>query len=450
MKTAPFRYPTFLAASLLFTIPSCTQDSTGEATAADKAELADAQSGKADGVDICAAWDWYDDDFCDDPYEWCQLPDPDCGPDGDSCPSGWTWSGEANEGCVETPAAPAEFSEAQVIGHRYSTASELRAWANVAVDDTNTVHAVYVGSGIKPTYATPTDGWVPHVLDTNYVRAGLTVAADTQVHVAFIDSSYRLHYLLVDDASVVDQEVTSAGSYVYSVGMALGSESTHLVYGSGDLSQRLSSRSGELGDMQGQGIVELTNVKEAPEAPAVVVDDQGGVHVMYGTQPAAYNLSSSASLRYAYRDPAGVWSDEFVVRATRDGGGLGLGPDGAPYSAYRGHVNGAQTLMFAERRNGTDGPWETAPLLGAGVFGSAPGLAVSSDGTLHVVYRTTERTIAHVARPPGETWTAPEQLDEDVSMVSSDRISIAIGGDDSIHVLYNDINSLEVRYVTRP
>ena len=68
-----------------------------EDVAADKADVAaDAQaSGKGDQLDICAGWDWYDDDFCDDPYGWCAQPDPDCGPDGDSCPDGFTWSGRA-------------------------------------------------------------------------------------------------------------------------------------------------------------------------------------------------------------------------------------------------------------------------------------------------------------------------------------------------------------------
>ena len=137
--------------------------------ATEKAEVADEASaeGKADQIDICAGWDWYDDDFCDDPYGWCAQPDPDCGPDGDSCAVGWTWSGRADEGCVEEEPAPTPlvFGSAQVIGQRASTAFDVRAWAAVAVDASGGVHAIYSDWGRRPIYARPEDDWMPHTLD---------------------------------------------------------------------------------------------------------------------------------------------------------------------------------------------------------------------------------------------------------------------------------------------
>ena len=44
----------------------------------------------------------------------------------------------------------------------------------------------------------------------------------------------------------------------------------------------------------------------------------------------------------------------------------------------------------------------------------------------------------------------PVVLDPSVSMTSSDRISIAIGPDDSVHVAYADTQTRDVRYVSRP
>jgi hypothetical protein len=42
-------------------------------------EEAAAMGGKADGVDLCETWEWYDDGICD---AFCTNPDPDCEDDG--------------------------------------------------------------------------------------------------------------------------------------------------------------------------------------------------------------------------------------------------------------------------------------------------------------------------------------------------------------------------------
>jgi len=428
--------------------PACEQEASQSDIGADKSEQADGHGGKADGIDICAAWDWYDDDFCDDPYGWCALPDPDCGDDGDSCAEGSTWSGEADEGCIQEPSPPAVFADAVVIGSRGSTSSDLRAWASIAVDDTDGVHVVYVGQGTQPTYARASDAWLPIQLDDQYVRGGLTLAADAQVHVAYIDSSYQLQYLLVEDGVVVDRD--EPASVAHSVGLALGPVDTHLVYGSGSNSNRVTGRAGELGDWRAEAIAELGSTTAAPESPAVAIDPNGIVHAVYGTRPAAYDFRSASVLRYARRDAAGTWSDEAIVRATRDGGSITVGADGAPFSVYRGFVDGHQTLMSASRRDGTGGPWEVTPVFGAGVFGASPGVATAADGTLHIAYRERGSLLQHTQRAPGGDWSEPTVLDTNVSMSSSDRVSIAIASDDAIHIVYSDTESREVRYTTRP
>ncbi|MGH1344740.1 MAG: hypothetical protein ACRBN8_24485 [Nannocystales bacterium] len=448
MNRIPFHSRPALLASLLLLGPGCTEDSPDADVGADKAEQAEGHGGKADGVDICAAWDWYDDDFCDDPYGWCDLPDPDCGADGDTCPQGSTWSGLADEGCIADAGVPAVFSEPEVIGARGSTAFELRAWARVAVDHADRVHVVYVGQGTQPTYAAEGDGWQPHVLDEQYVRGGLAVAADTQVHVAYVDSSYRLRSLLVDDAVVVDRD--DPVSVAHSVGIAVGPSDTHIVHGSGSNANRLTARTGEIGDMQVQPISDLGSTVAAPESPAVVVDQRGGVHVSYGTRPAAYDFRGGSVLRYAHRDPTGTWSDEVVVGATRDGGSLTVSANGAPLAVYRGFVDGEQTLMSAQRRDGTEGPWEVSPVFGPGVYGASPAVATAGDGTLHVVYRASGSVLQHASRPLGEGWSEQTVLDPSVAMSASDRVSLAIASDDALHIVYSDTQTREVRYVTRP
>ncbi|MBV1861028.1 MAG: hypothetical protein KUG77_21605 [Nannocystaceae bacterium] len=435
-------------ATVLALIFATACDASHEDVAADKAALADdtQATGKADHLDICAGWDWYDDDFCDDPYGWCAQPDPDCGPDGDSCAEGWTWSGLASEGCVEAEASePATFSEPQIVGQRPSTSFSMNGWASVAVDNQGGVHLVYPDFVRRVTYVSPEDNWEPHILDNSLAAyRGLTIAADESVHVAVIDSDYDLNYLLLDGATIADREVLP--TFARTVGMALGAEETHLVYGAGELTSSVGSSSGTLGSMTAASVVALTNIDEARNAPSVTVDESGVIHAVYGTSPVAYNLSSSAQIRHAWRAPSGTWQDEFLDRATWEGGAITVQSDGNLFAAYRAFVDGAQTLMIAEHDGSA---WQTQPLFGAGVQGSAANTITSADGTVHVVYWQSGG-IEHVERRPGGAWTEPTVLDSSASMISSDRISIALGPDDSVHVAYSDIQSREVRYVSRP
>ncbi len=447
MYTTPLNRRCVLVACLLLLGPGCTQDPSEDEIAADKAEQADGYEGKADGIDNCAMLEWYDDDFCDDSYGWCPLPDPDCGADGNSCPDGFTWSGLAGEGCVREADTSAFFSQPERIGTRGFTAADPRAWATVAVDHEDSVHVVYVGQGYQPTYTTAHDGWQSRPLDVLEVRGGLTLAADTQVHVAFVDSYDQLHYVLVDNRRVVDRD--ELVSVAHSVGIGVGPNETHVVHGAGRNSNRLTGRSGEVGDMQSQPISDLGNTIAAPQSPAVAVDEGGGVHVVYGTRPAAYDSSSAPVLRYAHRDPAGTWSDEVLGGATQDGGSLTVSAQGAPFAVYRASVDGVQTLMSAQRRDGSEGPWEAKPVFGPGVYGASPGIATAGDGTLHVVYLASDNVLQHAERAPGEDWAEPVILDPRVRMSSSDRVSIAIASDDALHIVYSDTETQEVRYTKR-
>jgi len=433
------------ALTLLFALTAC--DGNEEDVAADKAALADDAdaAGKADQIDICAGWDWYDDDFCDDPYGWCAQPDPDCGPDGDSCAEGWTWSGRADEGCVEvSEPEPAVFAEPVVVGQRMSTSFESRSWTSVAVDDAGGVHVVYPDFSRRVTYASPVDDWAPHVLDGALrVGPGLAIAANTGVHVAVIDQDYDLHYLQLEGSEIADREVLSG--YARSIGIGLDDDATHLVWGSGELTSGLSASSGQLGAMNSTAVAALTNIHEARNGPSVAVGADGVVHALYGTSPAAYNLSSRPQVRHAWRDVAGTWHDEAVARATWEGGAITVLPGGELFAAYRSFVDGAQTLMVAEH-DGTG--WSEEPLLGAGALGTAASVATAGDGTLHVVFRR-DGGVQHMQRGLDGAWTDPTVLDPSVSLISQDRISLSIGPDDSVHVAYADMQTREVRYVSR-
>lgn len=434
-----------LVLTLLCGLAAC--DDPDEDVASSKAEVADeaGSGGKADGVDICASWDWYDDDFCDDPYDWCMQPDPDCGPDGDSCAEGWTWSGRADEGCVpEQSSRPLTFAEPEVIGSRGLSSTESRAWAGVAIDRDGDVHAAYVNIGTRPVYARLSEGWAPHVLgDANtFIREGVSIDADVDVHVAYVDSALQLNHVVIADGEVVDSNVVD--SPAYSVGLALGPHQPHVVFGSGDTRPRLSGRSGDFAQGAAQAISQLENVTEAPEAPAVVVDDGGIVHTVYGTQPAAFNLHASSELRYGRRDASGVWSDELVARATRDGGAVAVAGDGSVSAVYRAFFEGQQTLMFAER--GDDG-WETQPLLGPGIPGRSAAIAASADGVLHLVYRSSANEVHYMSRTVQGEWSPARVLDASARMSSADRISIALGADEAVHIVYTDSETRDVRYV---
>lgn len=436
---------TALLLALFVSVPGCGDpDEDIASSKSEVAEDADA-SGKADQVDICSSYDWYDDDFCDDPYGWCAQPDPDCGADGDSCGEASTWSGRADEGCVlEQSSEALAFTEPQVIGSRSLASAEGRAWAGVAVDREGDVHVAYVNISHRPVYSMLSEGWEPHVLgDANtFVRSGLTIDADAAAHVAYVGGDFRLNHLVLEGGQVVGGEVSDP--HVYSIGLALGSEEAHFVFGSGDRTAHLSARSGSFAETTPRRIVSLDNVTEAPENPAVVTDERGWVHTVYGTKPVAFNINSSSQLRYASRDPSGVWTDELVARADRSGGALAVSRDGVVTAVYPAFAEGQQTLMLSER---VDSGWETRPLFGVGASGRSPAIAASADGTLHVVYRSNASVVEYTARRPDGEWSPAQPLDVSAKMSTSDRISVDIGPDASLHIVYTDSETRDVRYI---
>lgn len=429
----------------LMTVTAC--DRSDEDIATDKASIADeaAADGKADLIDICAGWDWYDDDFCDDPYGWCAQPDPDCGPDGDSCAEGWTWSGVASEGCVEAAPEPATFGEPIVIGQRPGSASMQAAWVSVAVDTNDNPHVVYPDYAHRVTYASPVDAWEAHVLDpTLRVDRGLTMSADAQVHVAVIDHEYDLHYLHLDGASIADRDVVHTHSR--SVGMALSPGETHLVFGAGETSTSLAAANGSLGEMVVEGVANVANAVEARDAPSIATAPDGSLHVLYGVARPAYHFGNFSPVRYARRDSNGSWHDQAVSEDSMEAGALTVQADGVLFAAFRGWVDGYQTLMVAEN----DGSgWQTEALLGNAVAGTAVNATTAPDGALHIVFRR-DGEVQHVERPLGADWTEPVTLDPSAVISSSDRIGLAIGSDGSVHVAYGDIQTRDVRYVSRP
>lgn len=413
----------------------------------EKSELAAA--GKADGFDYCSYYDWYDDDFCDDPYGWCAQPDPDCGPDGDSCAEGYSWSGASDEGCVQGEAPvdpPAEFTAPQVIGSRPSTSFDTRAWASVAVDAAGEPHVAYVNRYRKLTYANAADNWTPHVLDSSrYVQEGLSItAASEDLRIAYVDASYRLQYLVVNDSVVSDQR--EAVSRARSIGMAELDGDSLLVFGAGDTRPTLAASLGSQEGFAAEGIHDIENVTEAPESPAVATDAFGEVHVAYGTRPAAFNTHSGSQIRYAHRDSAGQWTEEFIHSATYAGGGIAVDGAGSPFAVFKGFVDGHQTLLFAEKNAGS---WQTSPVLGAGISGRSANIAVSESGVVHIVYWTNEHILQYISRDQEGIWSAPIELDAGVTMGDAERIGIALAQDGALHIVYSDTVTREVRYLSR-
>lgn len=434
-----------LALTTVAAVAACAEESSSAWSVEDKAEAAQQSLGKADGVDICAAWDWYDDDFCDDPYGWCASPDPDCGADGDTCPQGMTWSGESFEGCQAQQAEQvvASFTDPVVIGQRLSGSTDSRAYASVALDNDDQVHVTYVDWGRRPVYTTPNDGWSPHPLASLSVREGLAIAADTHVHLVLADGAYKGRHVILQGFDVVSNEIVTARAR--SIGFALDQDTVHIVFGAGDNNPSLSSTIGTLGMMSNQTVVNRPNITEAPEAPSVALDLAGNLHSLYGTRPAAYNVSGRAQARYAHRDGAGIWTDELIGAATFAGGAIAVDGAGNPYATYLAFVDGAQTLMFAEKLDGT---WRTAPLFAAGVPGRSASIVAQGDGTLHLVYRG--QGVNYVSRDPGGAWSEPVLLDANASMANVDRIGLAVATSGAVHVVYSDIVTREVRYLMRP
>ena len=315
------------------------------------------------------------------------------------------------------------------------------AWASVAIDTDGVAHVAYMNWGMRPSYASAANDWTPVTLSRqDFVRGGVSISADDDVRVAYINSAFELHHLTISQGSPGPSDVLASPAY------SVGSGDGFLAFGHGDRATSLRGLFPGMGTAV-ETVADLVTSLESPAKPSVVVDEQGRVHVAYGTRRAAFDQAHQ-HLGYAMRDDSGQGTDEVVVDhdGIEMGGDLGVDGQGRAYLVYEAFTDGQATLKFAERSD--DGTWNTGPLTDSGVVGHSPGIAVESDGQIHIAFITADDELRYLARSPTGQWSNSVVLDDDINMTNADRVSIAISSNGDLHIAYSDINREEVRYLT--
>ncbi|MCG8421390.1 MAG: BNR repeat-containing protein [Proteobacteria bacterium] len=178
----------------------------------------------------------------------------------------------------------------------------------------------------------------------------------------------------------------------------------------------------------------------------LAVDSQGTPHISYK----GYSDSNNG-LQYAYRTDAGTWAEEAVDTRFSSGrnSSIAVDPSGRIHISYGvpGGRAGLQTdLEYAYRDPG--GAWhiEHADASPAIRQGKESSIAVDSQGGVHVSHRafvdaTGETQVRYTYRSTDGQWT-PRVVD----VAGVTYTAIALGADDSAHIVYSEWGSAEVRY----
>ncbi|RME49563.1 MAG: hypothetical protein D6791_00445, partial [Chloroflexi bacterium] len=150
-------------------------------------------------------------------------------------------------------------------------------------------------------------------------------------------------------------------------------------------------------------------VQQPSELGAIAADREGGVHVVYRCTSSVDCPPWEAPLvYYLEKSPSGAWHSP---RGLDDGdgytgAGVAVGPDGTVHFVWQ-EVNAG---VFYQARL-PNGGWTVREKVfdGWGYSFERQRIAVGADGGVHVVWNWPYK-VYYASRPPGGTWSAPEEL----------------------------------------
>jgi hypothetical protein len=180
--------------------------------------------------------------------------------------------------------------------------------------------------------------------------------------------------------------------------------------------------------------VDVSNTSGASNRPAIAVGEDGTLHVVWHDE-----ASGAWDILYASRAPGGSWSATTNI-SNNDGWSfqpqIVVGEGGSLHVVWRDNTTGNWQILYASKP--VDGPWSLpTPVWSSSGVSSFAALAVGEDGYLHLAWevRTSDNSeILYATKPPGGSWSSPENVSGSVR--NSRRPGLAVAGDGSPQVVW--------------
>ena len=197
---------------------------------------------------------------------------------------------------------------------------------------------------------------------------------------------------------------------------------------------------------------------ETVDAEGSVGADSSIYVTVSGDRHIAYTDATGPSLRYISRPAAGSWSQSVTVQSGFAGNvldtALVVDDDGAVHIAYgvvKAITGGVKVaLRYASKQPGD--AFDTQELIGDGDVASHLSMAGDRLGGLHLAYSSDDdHGLHYMHRPKGGVWSSAEFVDEPTTPAGwlGPDVAIAVDPKLRIHTVYLDLQNRALKYATR-
>jgi hypothetical protein len=196
--------------------------------------------------------------------------------------------------------------------------------------------------------------------------------------------------------------------------------------------------------------VDISSSVSESKYPAIAIGPGGAIHVVWEGW-----TSSSWEILYSGKDPGGVWTSPVNVSSTSgasDRPSIAVGEDGTLHVVWHDEASGAWDILYSSRAPG--GSWSAATNISNNEEWSFhPEIVVGEGGTLHVVWRDNTSgkwQILYASKPVDGPWSPPTPVWSDGG--GSSFAALAVGGDGYLHLAWAERtpDNSEILYATRP
>jgi hypothetical protein len=270
----------------------------------------------------------------------------------------------------------------------------------------------------------------------------MIVESDGTLHVAYLDEAARLMRYARGGGDPLTWAIRREGVYagIYHTVPALAldpSRTLHVIHQFGissQLAHLTRSPAGSFGPPAGVG-------PAGSRSPSLAVDPTGALHL-------SYFESSTRTLRYGFR-AAGATTFTLASAAPAEDGATGASSiavrDGVVHIAYQATATGGDGVLKYARRDVT-GRWTQELVYGVGNTGAAPSIGVTSSSHVVIASLRVASPGLHFATNESGRWVTTQL---DTSGTEGSARSLAVGADDSVHVVYFDAAGVRVLYRVR-